>query len=156
MSRLAKGLKRRLLFSILPFFAAVHLRAAEISPQTVQVKIETILASNQSGEFDAKLKPLERQLKVLKYRSYRLLKEETQNVPAKGSTTFEVPGGRTVIVSPQDTRDQRVILKIRWQEGEKPLVDTTITLPNKGNFILGGGPPHEGGVLVLSISAAAQ
>jgi hypothetical protein len=156
MSPLAKPLKRAILFSILPFFAAAHLRAAETAPQTVQVKIESILASNQSGEFDTRLKALERQLKVLKYRSYRLLKEESQNVPAKGSATFDIPGGRSLIVWPQDSKNQRIALKIRWQEGEKPLVDTTITLSNKGNFILGGGPPHEGGVLVLSISAVAQ
>lgn len=156
MSLVRKRLKQGLLFSILPFFAAAYLRGAETSPQAVQVKIETILASNQSGEFDSRLKALEKQLKVLKYRSYRLLKEESQNVPAKGSATFEIPGGRSLIVSPQGYRNQRVALKVRWQEGEKPLVDTTITLPNKGNFIFGGGPPHEGGVLVLSISAIAQ
>jgi hypothetical protein len=132
-----------------------YLRAAEDSPQSVQVKIETILASNQSGEFDSRLKALEKQLRVLKYRSYRLLKEESQNVPSQGSANFEIPGGRSLIVSPQDFRNQQVALKVRLQGAQKPLLDTTIRLPNKGNFIL-GGPPHEGGVLVLSISAVAQ
>jgi len=78
----------------LTFFVAAYLRAAENSPQTVSVKIETILASNQSGEFDSRLKALEKQLRVLKYRSYRLLKEESQNVPSQGSASFEIPGGR--------------------------------------------------------------
>jgi hypothetical protein len=132
-----------------------YLHAAENSPQAIQVKIETILASNQSDEFDPRLKALEKQLKVLKYRSYRLLKEESQTVPSHGSASFEIPGGRSLIVSPQDSRNQQVALKVRLQGGQKPLLDTTIRLPNKGNFIL-GGPPHEGGVLVLSISAVAQ
>lgn len=154
MSQPAKRLIRGLLFSILPFFTAAYLSAAESSLQTVQVKIETILASNQSGEFDARLRALEKQLKVLKYRSYRLLKEETQNVPSQGSANFTIPGGRSLIVSPQEVGNERVSLKVRLQGGEKPLLDTTIRLPNKGNFIL-GGPPHEGGVLVLSISAVA-
>jgi hypothetical protein len=153
---MSQRLKQGLLFSSLTFFVAAYLRAAENSPQTVSVKIETILASNQSGEFDSRLKALEKQLRVLKYRSYRLLKEETQNVPAKGSASFEIPGGRSLIVAPQDFTNQRIALKVRWQEAEKPLVDTTITLRNKGNFILGGGPPHDGGVLVLSISANVQ
>jgi len=139
----------------LTFFVAAYLRAAENSPQTVLVKIETILASNQSGEFDSRLKALEKQLRVLKYRSYRLLKEESQNVPSQGSASFEIPGGRSLIVWPQDFRNQQVALKVRLQGGQKPLLDTTIRLPNKGNFIL-GGPPHDGGVLVLSISANAQ
>jgi len=139
----------------LTFFVAAYLRAAENSPQTVSVKIETIMASNQSGEFDSRLKALEKQLRVLKYRSYRLLNEESKNVPSQGSASFEIPGGRSLIVWPQDFRNQQVALKVRLQGGQKPLLDTTIRLPNKGNFIL-GGPPHDGGVLVLSISANVQ
>jgi len=152
---MSQRLKQGLLFSSLTFFVAAYLRAAENSPQTVSVKIETILASNQSGEFDSRLKALKKQLRVLKYRSYRLLKEESQNVPSQGSASFEIPGGRSLIVWPQDFRNQQVALKVRLQGGQKPLLDTTIRLPNKGNFIL-GGPPHDGGVLVLSISANVQ
>ena len=79
---MSQRLKQGLLFSSLTFFVAAYLRAAENSPQTVAVKIETILASNQSGEFDSRLKALEKQLRVLKYRSYRLLNEESKNVPS--------------------------------------------------------------------------
>jgi len=146
---------RALLFSLLAIFAAAYLGAAETASQAVKIKIDTILASNQNGEFDARLKPLEKQLKVLKYRSYRLLKEESQSVPSQGSGSFQIPGGRTLIVSPQDLRDQQIALKVRLQESEKPLVDTTLKLKNKGNFIL-GGPPHEGGVLVLAIWATVE
>jgi hypothetical protein len=46
-------------------------------------------------------------------------------------------------------------LKVRLLAGEKPLLDTTVKLREGGNFLL-GGPPHEGGVLILSISAASQ
>jgi hypothetical protein len=98
---------------------------------------------------------LEKQLKLLKYKSYRLLKEESQNVPSQGNGNFQIPGGRTLIVSPQDFRDQQIALKVRLQGSEKPLLDTTLKLQNKGNFIL-GGPPHEGGVLVLAIWATVQ
>jgi hypothetical protein len=155
MTQVTKRLKRGLLFSLLSLIAAAHLHAAENSPPAVLVKIETILASNQSGDFDSRLKALEKQLRVLKYRSYRLLKEETKNVPSRGSASFDIPGGRSLIVSPQDSNNQQVALKVRLQGAQKPLVDTTIRLANKGNFIL-GGPPHEGGVLVLSISATTQ
>jgi hypothetical protein len=58
-------------------------------------------------------------------------------------------------VTPQEFQDNRIAVKVRLTEGEKPVVDTTVKIPNKGNFIL-GGPAHEGGVLVLSISASAQ
>src|SRR6266480_5829819 len=152
---MSQRLKQGLLFSSLTFFVAAYLRAAENSPQTVSVKIETILASNQSDEFDARLKGLEKQLRVLKYRSYRLLKEESQNIPWQGNKLFEIPGGRSLMVAPQEFQDNRIGLKVRLTDGKKPLLDTTVRISNRGNFIL-GGPPHEGGVLVLSISATAQ
>src|SRR4029077_6365750 len=97
---------------------------------------------------------MKNQLKVMKYRSYRLLKEETQNVPWQGNAAFDIPGGRSLLVTPQEFRNKQIALKVRLQHGDKPVVDTTVRLNNGGNFLL-GGPPHEGGVLVLSISATA-
>ncbi|HUK39546.1 MAG TPA: hypothetical protein VLX11_00830 [Candidatus Acidoferrales bacterium] len=146
---------RALLFSLLGFFLPASLGAAEPGPKPVKIKIDTILASNQNGEFDSRLRPLEKQLKVLKYRSYRLLKEESQNIASQSNGSFQIPGGRMLIVSPQDFRDQQIALKVRLQGNQKPLLDTTLKLQNKGNFIL-GGPPHEGGVLVLAIWATVQ
>ena len=155
MKLLKKLPNRVLLFSWLTLAAAGMLRAAEKQPQSVQVSIGTILASNQSDEFDVKLKGMESQLKVLKYRSYRLLKNDSQTVPWRGEKIFEIPGGRSLTVAPQEFQDNRVSLKVRLTQGQKPLLDTVVKIPNKGNFIL-GGPPHEGGALVLSISANAQ
>jgi hypothetical protein len=156
MMKLLKKLPSRvLLFSWLSAVAAGMLGAAEKQPQSVQVNIGTILASNQNDEFDANLKGLETQLRVLKYRSYRLLKNDSQTVPWRGEKVFEIPGGRSLTVTPQGFQDNRISLKVRLTQGQKPVLDTTVKIPNKGNFIL-GGPPHEGGALVLSISAAAQ
>jgi hypothetical protein len=149
-------LTRALLFSCLSFFpTAYSLKAADSSSQTVRVKIGTILASNQSDEFDPKLNTMKNQLKVMKYRSYRLLKEDIQNVPWQGNASFDIPGGRLLVVTPQELRNKQISLKVRLQHGDKPVVDTTVRLNNGGNFLL-GGPPHDGGVLVLSISATTQ
>ena len=155
MKLLKKLPSRVLLFSWLSAVAAGIVGAAEKQPQSVQVSIGTILASNQNDEFDAQLKSLETQLKVMKYRSYRLLKNESQAVPWKGEKVFEIPGGRSLAVTPQEFKDNRISVKVRLTQGQKPVIDTTVRIPNKGNFIV-AGPPHEGGVLVLSISAATQ
>jgi hypothetical protein len=156
MMKLLKKLPSRvLLFSWLSAVVAGMVGAAEKQPQSVQVSIGTILASNQNDEFDAKLKNLETQLKVMKYRSYRLLKNESQTVPWRGEKVFDIPGGRTLTVTPQEFQDNRISVKVRLTQGQKPVLDTTVKIPNKGNFIL-GGPPHEGGALILSISAATQ
>ena len=153
MNLLQKVLKPGLLFSIL--LAIANGNAAEDSSPPVQIKIGTILATNKNDEFDARLKPLEKQLKVMKYRSYRLLREDTQTVSWRGHATFEIPGGRSLSVTPQEFRNKQIALKVRLLEGENPLLDTTVRLQNRGNFML-GGPPHEGGALVLSISASTQ
>jgi hypothetical protein len=65
MKRLKKHLRLALLFSLVSVAAAVRVAAADKDPHSVQVTIGTILVSNQSDEFDAKLKGMERQLRVL-------------------------------------------------------------------------------------------
>jgi hypothetical protein len=152
MTLLRNLLKPGLLSSLL--LLAVYADGAENDSKPVQVKIGTILASNESDQFDVRLKPMERQLKVMKYRSYRLLKEDTQSVPWNDNAIFEIPGGRSLAVSPQDSKDKQIALKVRLTEGTKPLLDTTVRLQGRGYFLL-GGPPHEGGALVISISASA-
>jgi hypothetical protein len=135
--------------------AALSLEAAQTTFQTVQITIKTLSASNQGNEFDARLAPLEKQLKALNYRSYRLLKEETQTARWQGNANFEIPGGRLLAVRPQEVTNNQLSLRVQLKQGNKPQLETTVRLNNGGNFIL-GGPPHEGGVLVLSISATAK
>jgi len=154
MILLGRILKQALLFSVIFLVMGFSANCAENNSQTVRVRIGTILATNQSDEIDPRLNAMKNQLKVMKYRSYRLLKEETQNVPWQGNAAFDIPGGRSLLVTPQEFRNKQIALKVRLQHGDKPVVDTTVRLNNGGNFLL-GGPPHEGGVLVLSISATA-
>ena len=122
--------------------------------QRVQLRIGSILASNKTGDCDPKLAKLD-QLKVFKYPCYRLLREDSQNATWNVDATFEIPGGRSLIVTPQERRDNQLSLKVRLIERGKPVSDTTVRLKEGGNFLL-GGPPHEGGVLILSISAASS
>jgi hypothetical protein len=148
---------KALLFSFfLGLAAAFYLNAAETKTfQSVQITIHTIAAQKQGSEFDARLAPLEKQLKALNYRSYRLLKEETQTARWQGNANFEIPGGRVLTVRPQEVTNNQLGLRVQLKQGSKPQLETTVRMNNGGNFIL-GGPPHEGGVLVLSISANAR
>ncbi|HEY7553485.1 MAG TPA: hypothetical protein VIH18_01645 [Candidatus Binatia bacterium] len=146
---------KALLFSFFLCSAAISVIAADKSFQSVQITIKTISASKQGDEFDARLAPLEKQLKALNYRSYRLLKEETQTARWQGNANFEIPGGRVLTVRPQEVTNNQLGLRVQLKQGDKPQLETTVRLINGGNFIL-GGPPHEGGVLVLSISATAR
>ncbi len=154
MNHLPKSLAAALLFSSLLCYPGLAL-VAETNAQAVQIKIGTILASNDSDEFDARLKSLQKQLRVMKYRSYRLLKEETQGATWEETASFEIPGGRFLVVTPQEQVKKQLALKVRLLQGDEPLLDTTVRISSRGQFLL-GGPPHEGGVLILSISARAE
>ena len=155
MNLLGNPPRLTLLFSFWLLFSSGSLEAAEKGQQGVQLNIGTILASNERDDFDPKLAKIKNQLEVIKYRSYRLVKEEGQKIPWNGNAVFEIPGGRILTVMPQEYRNNRISLKVRLQEGEKPLLDTTVRIRNRGNFLL-GGPPHKEGVLILSISAMIQ
>jgi len=150
-----KSTIKALLFSYILWAAVLGVSAADKSFQSVQITIKTISAGKQGDEFDARLAPLEKQLKALNYRSYRLLKEETQMARWQGNANFEIPGGRVLTVRPQEVTNNQLGLRLQLKQGDKPQLETTVRLNNGGNFIL-GGPPHEGGVLVLSISATAK
>jgi len=146
---------KALLFSFALCAAALIADAADVSFRSVQITIKTIGASKQGTEFDPRLRPLEKQLKALNYPSYRLLKDETQTARWQGNASFEIPGGRLLTVRPQEVTNNQLGLRVQLKQGDKPQLETTVRLNNGGNFIL-GGPPHEGGVLVLSISALAK
>jgi len=157
--RLLGALPKVTLFSFGLVLSSALLIAAEKglpgSKPGVQLKIGTILASNQSQDFDPRLSKMKNQLKVFKYRSYRLINEEIQDVPWQANALFSIPGGRSLVVVPQEYRDRQVSLKVRLLERDKPLLDTSVRLRNRGNLLL-GGPVHEGGVLILSIWAMAE
>lgn len=143
------------LFSFLLVFWSASVGAAEQGQQPVQLKIGTIMATNQADCLDSQIAKMKQQLEVIKYRCYRLIREESQKGSWQGNTVFDIPGGRSLVIQPYEFRNNRISLKVRLLEGEKPIVDTTVRFPNRGNFLL-GGPAHEGGVLILSISAMTQ
>ena len=143
------------LFSLWLALLSSPLGAAEPAPQPVQIKIGTIMATNQADCLDSQLAKMKQQLEVIKYRCYRLIREDAQKAAWQANSVFEIAGGRSLVVTPAEYRNNRIALKVRLLEGEKPIVDTTVRFPNKGNFLL-GGPAHEGGVLILSISAMTQ
>src|SRR3990167_2330608 len=69
MKLLESRLRRSLLFSLFLLLLSVSAHAGEKAPQGVQLSIGTILASNESDDFDAKLSKMKNQLEVIKYRS---------------------------------------------------------------------------------------
>lgn len=141
----------------MPCAAAAGDTASSVSStpmvNAVEVRIGAVLASNSGQEFDARLASLHRQFNVLfPYSSYRLVKEQHQQVPWGGKVGFDIPGGRYVLVIPREYKNERVSMKVMLIEGSRPIVDTVLSLRNHATFLV-GGPRQPEGVLILSIGA---
>lgn len=120
---------------------------------TVEVRIGAVLASNSSNECDHRLASLHRQFnRLFAYTSYQLVKEERQRVAWGAKAGFEIPGGRYVVVIPRELKNDRVSMKVVVIEGARPIVDTVLSLRNRGTFLV-GGPRQSDGTLILAIGA---
>lgn len=123
------------------------------SVPAVEVRIGAVVASNSGRTFDPRLVALRQQFNHLfPYTSYRLVKEERQRVAWGAKASFDIPGGRYVLVIPREFRNGRIAMKVLVLEGARPIVDTSLALRNHGTLLV-GGPRHPDGVLILSIGA---
>ncbi len=119
----------------------------------VEVRIGAVLASNSGKDFDQRLASMQRQFNTLfAYSSYRLVKEQRQQVAWGEKVGFDIPGGRYVLVIPKEFKDNRVMMKVMVIEGSRPIVDTALSLRDHATFLVGGPREHDG-VIILSIGA---
>jgi len=131
------------------------LTAKTVNPRTsgVEVRIGAVLASNSGKEFDQRLASMQRQFNTLfAYSSYRLVKEQRQQVLWGERVAFDIPGGRYVVVTPKEFKNDRVLMKVVVIEGTRPIVDTALSLRDHATFLVGGPRSHDG-VIILSIGA---
>jgi len=131
-------------------------RAEDNAPgdDEVEVRIDTILASNAGKAFDPALASLRQPfVGLFPYSSYRLLQGEQRRVAWRREAEFLLPGGRYLIVVPRGCKDDRVQLNVILIQGSRPLVNTVLALKNHGVFLV-AGPHYQDGVLVIAIGAS--
>jgi hypothetical protein len=130
--------------------------AAEDAPATgeeVEVRIDTVLASNTGQTFDPALAALRQPFgRMFHYTSYRLVQGEQRRVIWRREAEFLLPGGRYLVVIPRGYKDDRVLLSVMLLDGTRPLINTNLALKNHGVFLV-AGPRHEGGTLIIAIGA---
>jgi len=123
----------------------------------VELRIETVLASNTSPYFDNRLEDIRRQLGAFRYKSYRLVQEERRRVGWGTQADFALPGGRMLQVVPKQFEDERIALQVIIMEGTSPtpLMNTALSIKNHGTLFF-GGRRHQEGTLIIRIGAAAE
>ena len=121
--------------------------------QAVSVEIGSVYASNEGSSMDPVLGNIRGKLQsMFNYTSYKLLDRKRRSLAVGETGEFEIPGRRTMRVTPVPAQGDKVRLSVQMTEGAKNLLTTTLGL-SRGGMVLVGGPSHQAGVLILIISA---
>lgn len=127
--------------------------AASASPDPVTVEIGVVVASGKGSSIDPSLSSLRTKLQsMFNYSSYKLLDRMKRPLAIGETGDFNLPGNRTMRVTPVNAPGNKIRLAVQIMEGGKNLLTTTLGL-SRGGMVLVGGPPHQSGVLILLISA---
>lgn len=137
-------------------FAAIALFASPGSQaQQANISATLILASSQGNGIDPALKSYESNLKRLfKYKSYKLQGRSEAKLSLPGESSINIGSGYKLNVSAQASGGGKIRLSVRWSDGRRTLINTTINM-TKGVPTLLGGPsaPSQNGNLILALVA---
>ena len=139
-------------------FASALLWALQaIAGEMVELRVETVLATDSSKEFDTRLTDIRPQLNRFRYSSYRLVQEERRRVDWGKQANFSLPGGRFLQVVPKEYTNKRIALQVMLMEGTTPtpLMNTLLSIRNHGTVYF-GGRKHQEGMLIIRIGATAD
>jgi hypothetical protein len=147
-------------------FAFALLCAFQALAQEVELRIETVLATNSSviapgltkgleGKFNL---DLQKQLaSAFPYESYQLLERVSRKVQWGKREDFSLPGGRLLQIAPREYTNHRIALQIMLMEGSapSPFMNAALSLPNNGTVFY-GGRRYQGGILIIRIGATVK
>lgn len=131
--------------------------AHAVAGEMVELRIETVLATNGSQDFDDRLTDIRPQLSAFRYSSYQLVQEERRRVGWGTRADFSLPGGRFLQVVPKAYVNERIALQVMLMEGATPtpLMSTALSIRNHGTLFV-GGRKHQEGMLIIRIGATAE
>lgn len=125
--------------------------AAAQKPVTVDIGV--VMASNQGTSVDPALSSLRAKLQAMfNYSSYKMLERKNRTLAVGETGEFDLPGGRSMRVTPIPAPENKARLALQIMEGGRNLLTTTLGM-SRGGMVLVGGPPYQSGVMILIISA---
>jgi hypothetical protein len=153
-------------------FAALAVLAAEGSPDAgvppqssrVRITVRAIAATAGAEQIDPKLAPIARNLaefaKDFRWRSFRLLSEETFDLAFQSAAQMELPGSRSVQVTPREMSPDgriKVHLELLGEHPEHPRkLHTDYSIQRGGTIFVGGlrldPAKPEAGTLLVAIT----
>lgn len=120
------------------------------SAQTVSLDAMLIHASDRPAALDTRLDRIEYKLRrIFQFEHYAFMGETRTLINLPSQTRVDIGHGYTLDVS-ASSRDGRVRAEIQWYRGDERMMRTSIAQKRGVPAIL-GGPPHDGGVLILVV-----
>lgn len=133
------------LFSTLGAFSQVW------AVRPIHINIKTLLASQNAGPSSPRIKGLAQEYRsVLRYSSYKLLRQNRLNLHINESGRVPLPGNRIMIITPKGITGNRASLKLEIYRKKRNIFQTVIRLRNKSSITV-GGPKYRGGNLLFNI-----
>jgi hypothetical protein len=123
--------------------------------QVVSLQAQVIYAANQPGGVDNRLGSLAANLqKTFRYSMYQLLDAPKGSATLNQTWRTGLPDNRSLEITPTAIKDGQYNLTVRVLGADgQPLVNTVVRLRRAATVLVGGGPPHQQGVLIIAISA---
>ena len=125
--------------------------AEALDAEAFQLQIRVIHARSDGAGVDPRLQDLKVDLGQLNYRSFKLLDGHQKQVFSRETVALEFPGNRWLNVRTKGIAKDGS-LKIRLSIRDLKFKVKAKVRP--GSTILVGGPPHDGGAIVLAVTAA--
>jgi len=122
----------------------------------VMTDVKVIHASTAQNYLDPGLESIISELEtVFKYTSYKILKEKRLDQTFNQKGRVNLPGKRTLIITPLGTDSSRIKYQINILKGQNTVFQTRILLRNNSSITI-GGPKFKNGYLLFNISGTIQ
>ncbi len=137
------------LITVLALFASPEAKAEQAN-----ISATLILASAQGDGVDPALKNFESNLRRVfpSYKSFKLKGRSSAKVELPGESSINLGSGHKLTLSAQAGGKGKIRLSVRWSEGRRMLINTTINM-SKGVPTILGGPSAQNGNLILALVA---
>ena len=118
----------------------------------VSIEVMVVHASNSHNQVDPSLQPVMQHLRFLNFKGFQMLSKESHGVALGQDHTYNVAGGRRVKIRLKERDAKRAKIRIEMYNAKNKILDTTVSIHRNKSFMV-AGPKHEGGVLVLPLTA---
>lgn len=126
---------------------------AAIAFSGLQVNVEIIKADKSSTVVDPEIKDLIKELgPVLNYTGFSLIKKSEIRLGSEEKGEVILPAGRILELETLGFENNQARLLAKIVKKDEEIFRTILLMVDNGSVII-GGPPHEGGVLLLRIKA---